>query len=117
MATKAIIDAASVASPGFGLFDVVELTQDIPDTNLKTGTQGAIVEELRGGKAFLVEFCDENGVPYETPALRPDQLRLITPIRDMLPPLPEEGNKLGIRAFATDREIDETLKSAGGHQQ
>ena len=43
------------------LLDVVALTQDIPEHNLKRGEVGTVVEILSNGKAYEVEFSDDNG--------------------------------------------------------
>lgn len=56
------------------LFDVVALTEDLPEHNLWRGQVGAVVEILAGGKAFEVEFSDREGRTYESLGLRPDQL-------------------------------------------
>ena len=47
------------------LLDVVALTQDVPDHNLKRGEVGTVVEILSNGKAFEVEFSDDNGQMYK----------------------------------------------------
>ena len=43
------------------LLDVVALTQDVPEHNLKCGEVGTVVEILANGEAFEVEFSDDNG--------------------------------------------------------
>ena len=43
------------------LLDVVALTQDVPEHNLKRGEVGTVVEILSNGEAFEVEFSDDNG--------------------------------------------------------
>ena len=43
------------------LLDVVALTQDVPEHNLKRGEIGTVVEILSNGEAFEVEFSDDNG--------------------------------------------------------
>ena len=47
------------------LLDVVALTQDVPDHNLKRGEVGTVVEILSNGKAFEVEFSDDDGQMYK----------------------------------------------------
>jgi hypothetical protein len=42
------------------LLDVVELVAARPETGLKKGSLGTVVENLTGG-FFLVEFCDDDG--------------------------------------------------------
>ncbi|NES64706.1 MAG: DUF4926 domain-containing protein, partial [Okeania sp. SIO2D1] len=36
-----------------------------------------IVEILAGGKAFEVEFCDDNGRTYESLGLQPEQFMVL----------------------------------------
>lgn len=55
------------------LLDVVALTQDLPDRNLRRGQVGTVVEELGSG-AFEVEFCDLGGRTYALTPLTSDQL-------------------------------------------
>ena len=43
------------------LFDTVTLKNDDPETGVKAGTEGTIVDVLGNGKAFTVEFFDEAG--------------------------------------------------------
>ena len=38
------------------LFDIVTLKNDDPETRVKAGTEGTIVDVLGNGKAFTVEF-------------------------------------------------------------
>ena len=47
------------------LLDVVALTQDVPEHNLKRGEVGTVVEILSNGEAFEVEFSDDNGQMYK----------------------------------------------------
>ena len=42
------------------LFDTVTLKNDDPETGVKAGTEGTIVDVLGNGKAFTVEFFDED---------------------------------------------------------
>lgn len=56
---------------------VVALTADIPETNLRRGQVGTVVEVLDGGKAFEVEFSDRNGQTYDSLGLRPDQIMVL----------------------------------------
>ena len=43
------------------LLDVVALTQDVPEHNLKRGDIGTVVEILSNGEAFEVEFSNAYG--------------------------------------------------------
>ena len=43
------------------LLDIVALTEDIPEHNLKCGEVGTVVEILADGEAYEVEFSDDNG--------------------------------------------------------
>lgn len=62
----------------FKLFDVVALTTDLPDYDLKRGQVGTIVEVLANGKAFEVEFSDKSGRTIETIGVEPSpMMRLI----------------------------------------
>lgn len=56
------------------LFDVVALTVDLPDCNLRRGQVGTVVEILANGSAFEVEFSDREGRTYESLGLRPEQV-------------------------------------------
>ena len=57
------------------LLDVVALTQDIPEHNLKRGEVGTVVEILSNGEAFEVEFSDDNGQMYKCLSFLASQLR------------------------------------------
>ncbi len=59
------------------LLDVVALTQDVPEHNLKRGEVGTVVEILATGEAFEVEFSDDNGQMYKCLSFPPSQLRVI----------------------------------------
>jgi len=56
-----------------GLFSVVAIPEDIPNTDLLRGQVGTVVETLEPG-VFEVEFSGDNGEMYATRALRADQL-------------------------------------------
>lgn len=58
------------------LLDVVALTQDIPERNLRRGQVGTVVEMLDEG-VFEVEFSDTEGHAYAMLALRADQLMVL----------------------------------------
>ena len=59
------------------LLDLVTLTVDLPEYNLRRGQVGTVVEILAGGKAFEVEFSDRDGRTYESLGLRPDQIMVL----------------------------------------
>ena len=67
------------------LLDVVALTQDIPEHNLKRGEIGTVVEILSDGEAFEVEFSDDNGQMYKCTSFLASQL-------SVLPPEPTKAN-------------------------
>ena len=57
------------------LFDVVKLTQDLPQEGLKKGQQGTILEIFHEPHlAYEIEFCDEDGQTLALLALQPDQI-------------------------------------------
>ena len=58
------------------LLDVVALTQDIPEHNLKRGEVGTVVEILSNGEAFEVEFSDDNGQMYKCLSFPASQLEV-----------------------------------------
>jgi Domain of unknown function (DUF4926) len=59
------------------LLEIVALTADIPETNLRRGQVGTVVEVLDGGQAFEVEFSDRDGRTYASLGLRPNQLMVL----------------------------------------
>lgn len=59
------------------LFDVIALTTDLPDYNLRHGQVGTVVEILANGKAFEVEFSDRDGRTFESVGLRPEQFMVL----------------------------------------
>ncbi|MFY9826521.1 MAG: DUF4926 domain-containing protein [Thermoanaerobaculia bacterium] len=56
------------------LLEVVALTVDLPEVNLRRGQVGTVVDVLSGGRAFEVEFCDRDGRTYASLGLLPDQV-------------------------------------------
>ena len=58
------------------LLDVVALTQDVPEHNLKRGEVGTIVEILSNGEAFEVKFSDDNGQMYKCLSFPASQLEV-----------------------------------------
>ena len=59
------------------LLDVVALTQDVPEHNLKRGEIGTVVEILANGEAFEVEFSDDNGQMYKCLSFLASQLKVL----------------------------------------
>ena len=59
------------------LLDVVALTEDVPEHNLKRGEVGTVVEILSNGDAFEVEFSDDNGQMYKSLSFLSSQLQVI----------------------------------------
>ncbi len=59
------------------LLNVVALTEDVPEHNLKRGEVGTVVEILSNGEAFEVEFSDENGQMYKCLSFLESQLTLL----------------------------------------
>ncbi len=56
------------------LLDVVALTQDVHEHNLKRGEVGTVVEILANGEAYEVEFSDGNGQMYKCLSFSVSQL-------------------------------------------
>ena len=59
------------------LLDIVALTQDVPEHNLKRGEAGTVVEILANGEAYEVEFSDDNGQMYKCLSFDASQLKVI----------------------------------------
>ena len=59
------------------LLDVVALTEDVPEHNLKRGEVGTVVEILSDGDAFEVEFSDDNGQMYKCLSFLASQLQVV----------------------------------------
>lgn len=47
------------------LYDIVKLKNERPDLKIKTSNIGVIVDVLKDGEAYTVEFTEENGVTIE----------------------------------------------------
>ena len=60
-------------------FEIVELTHDIPEHKLKKGESGTIVEIYKRGKAYEVEFMNEEGKTLALLTLTSDE---INPVKD-----------------------------------
>lgn len=59
------------------LLDVVALTQDVPEHNLKRGEVGTVVEILSNGKAYEVEFSNAYGQMSKCLSFLSSQLRVL----------------------------------------
>lgn len=64
---------ADVLGNSIDLYDVVELTEDLPRHDLRAGMTGTVVEHLTSG-ALEVEFTDDHGRTLVSLGLRPDQV-------------------------------------------
>ena len=67
----------SLSEDKIKLLDVVALTEDIPEHNLKRGEVGTVVEILADGEAYEVEFSDDNGQMYKCSSFLASQLKVI----------------------------------------
>ncbi len=56
--------------------DVVALTDDIPEHELRRGQVGTVIESLRSGM-FEIEFIDNDGRTYATLPLKSQQLLVL----------------------------------------
>ena len=56
--------------------DIIELTSDIPERNLRSGMQGTIVH-CHDSMAYEIEFINENGETTELSALSPNQFIIV----------------------------------------
>lgn len=77
----------NMALNAINLMDVVALTVDLPEYELKRGQVGTVVEILANCKAFEVEFCYPDGKTYESIGLRPEQIMVLH--FEPKPPIPE----------------------------
>jgi hypothetical protein len=59
------------------VFDVVALTEDLPQYGLRRGQVGTVLEYLAPG-VFEVEFSDNDGRAYASLGLRDDQLMVLS---------------------------------------
>ena len=59
------------------LLDVVALTEDIPEHNLKCGEVSTVVEILSDGEVFEVEFSDDNGQMSKCSSFLESQLTVL----------------------------------------
>ena len=60
------------------LLDVVALTQDVPEHNLRRGDIGTVVEIPSNGEAYEVEFSDDNGQMYKCLSFLTSQLEVLS---------------------------------------
>ena len=84
------------------LLDVVALTQDVPEHNLKRGDIGTVVEILSNGEAYEIEFSDGNGQMYKSLSFLESQLRVLPP---------EPIKEIDIIILEKRRELTEHWKS------
>ena len=59
------------------LLDVVALTVDLPEYNLRRGQVRTVVEMLADGAAFEVEFSDRNGRTCESLGLPREKIMVL----------------------------------------
>lgn len=64
-------------------FDVIALTNDVPEKHLRRGQVGTIVEILAPG-VVEVEFCDLEGVTYAMCAIPESNLMVLHHIPDAI---------------------------------
>ena len=57
--------------------EVVALTVDLPELDLRRGQVGTVVDVLGGGKALEVEFSDREGRTFASLGLRADQVMVL----------------------------------------
>ena len=55
--------------------DLVVLTRDVPEHNLRSGDVGAVVHVYAGGKAYEVEFVTGSGQTLAVETLEPKDVR------------------------------------------
>ena len=68
---------AALTYSAIKLLDVVALTQDVPEHNLKRGEVGTVVGILANGEAYEVEFSNTNGQMYKCLSLPVSQLTVL----------------------------------------
>ena len=80
------------------LLDVVALTHDVPEHNLKRGEVGTVVEILSNGDAFEVEFSDLDGQMYESLSFRPSELMVLhhEPIQEPSASTRDESGQINV---------------------
>jgi hypothetical protein len=59
------------------LLDVLALTVDLLEHSLTRGQVGTVVEVLKNGAAYEVEFSNRNGRTYQSLGLRPDHFMVL----------------------------------------
>ena len=73
------------------LFDVVALTHDLPEHNLRRGQVGTVGEILSNDDAYEVEFSDRDGRTYQSLGFRAPQLMVLhhEPVQNPSNPISE----------------------------
>jgi len=57
--------------------ELVALTVDLPEHDLRAGDIGTVVDVHSGGQGYQVEFTTVRGETIAVAAVRPDQVRLV----------------------------------------
>lgn len=45
---------------------------------MKDGREGTIIHVFEGGKAYMIEICDDKGRAIDTPIVEPDGIEKVT---------------------------------------
>ncbi len=62
----------------FSMFDKVQLVKPVPESSLKVGTVGSVVDVYaQPREAYEIEFTDELGRTVALIAVDPDQIKLM----------------------------------------
>ena len=96
------------------LLDIVALTQDVPEHNLKRGEVGTVVEILANGEAYEVEFSDDNGQMYKCLSFDASQLKVIhqEPIKtDSKPQVDNQLRRIHVIMLEKRQELEEHWES------
>ena len=96
------------------LLDVVALTQDVHEHNLKRGEVGTVVEILSNGEAFEVEFSDDNGQMYKCLSFLASQLKVLHqgPIKaDARPQADNQLRRIDVIMLEIRQELKEHWES------
>lgn len=59
------------------ILDTIAVAQDIPQLGLTAGEAGAVVDVLKDGEAYEVEFCNDTGDTYGLYTLRANQITVL----------------------------------------
>ena len=93
------------------LLDVVALTQDVPEHNLKRGEVGTVVEILSNGEAFEVELSDDNGQMYKCLSFLASQLQVIHDEPIKADSKPQVDNQINGKEKISMKKLDQvTMK-------